>query len=460
MKRIDYTYIINLNTSNEEITEKIKQSNFQQDTPYYIYPAVNGWDKKSTKKIKHKAASWWKIDSDNSFWNREVTPGEIGCTLSHYNVIKGAYESGHENILIFEEDFTPLGKFPSLLELSEVPSDCSILYLDRNALWPDKETRISKNVTEVGYTYNNHAYIVTRKGMKEVIDSKILDNIIISDEFFPAINGTSDRKDAVKKFHNKKFKAYALNGGYFNQKSDRKTTSLTEFTPEEVNKSKQKTGNKTRYKAPIIKPKPTHAILDDSNWAEWCKKYINPLILNKEYDLAIDEPCNHVYTFPFFTKAFCDELIELSETFVWVNDRHEFYPTTDNLLETLGMNQIYNRLINDHIKPLAINRYQLEGKSWDHLADESFIIRYKQDEQSHLSLHHDHSSITTLLNLNSGGFKGGGTYFPKYKCLVNPKDIGVMTLHPGNITHKHGARPVTEGVRYVVVSFIKNSDLQ
>lgn len=33
-----------------------------------------------------------------------------------------------------------------------------------------------------------------------------------------------------------------------------------------------------------------------------------------------------------------------------------------------------------------------------------------------------------------------------------------MTLHPGSITHKHGARPVTEGTRYVVVSFIRSAD--
>ena len=61
-------------------------------------------------------------------------------------------------------------------------------------------------------------------------------------------------------------------------------------------------------------------------------------------------------------------------------------------------------------------------------------------------------------NLNPGDFTGGGTYFPKYKCLVNPTEIGMATLHPGNITHKHGARPTTSGTRYVVVSFISNSD--
>ena len=89
----------------------------------------------------------------------------------------------------------------------------------------------------------------------------------------------------------------------------------------------------------------------------------------------------------------------------------------------------------------------------------NYSFCYKPEEQAHLGIHHDHSNITTLVNLNPGDFKGGGTYFPKYKCNVNPKELGVMTLHPGNITHKHGARPVTEGIRYVVVSFIKNQNL-
>ena len=67
-------------------------------------------------------------------------------------------------------------------------------------------------------------------------------------------------------------------------------------------------------------------------------------------------------------------------------------------------------------------------------------------------------SKSYLINLNPGEFKGGGTWFPKYNYLANPTEIGMCTLHPGNITHKHGARPVTEGTRYVVVSFIKNAD--
>jgi hypothetical protein len=181
------------------------------------------------------------------------------------------------------------------------------------------------------------------------------------------------------------------------------------------------------------------------------------MVRNGEYKLLVDEPCPNVYTFPFFTKIFCDEIIALGEQHPWKNDRHNFYPTTDNLLEVLGMERIYNRVINEFIRPLAMWAYELEGGAWDVLRDESFIIRYKPEEQAHLGLHHDFSDITTLLNLNSGEFKGGGTYFPKYKTNINPTEPGMMTLHPGNITHKHGARPVTEGTRYVVVSFIKSN---
>ena len=451
--KLDYIYIINLNTPEHQIEQKIKDVNWPYAINYYILPATNGWEAvkdQSKSRFKFKIADWWKIDNGKDFYTRGVTPGEAGCMLSHYECIYNAYEAGFENVLIFEEDFYTLGKFPTQEELNAVPNDASLIYLDRSQQCPDwDEERINGHVTRVGYTYNNHAYIMTRKGMKEVIDSTILDNVIVSDEFFPAINGTSDRKDAVSKFHNKNFVSYALNGGYFSQTSNPQVDSLTEFSLDYVNN--------------LNKPEPLPkklGILDDQDWNAWCDRYISPQIRNAEYDLMVDEPCPHVYVFPFFNKRFCKELIKLGEQHEWTHDRHKFYPTTDNLLEVLGMDHIYNRLINEFVRPLAIDRFKLEGKSWDVLRDESFIIKYPHDEQAHLSLHHDASSITTLVNLNPGEFEGGGTYFEKYKCNVNPKEYGVMTLHPGNITHKHGARPTTRGTRYVVVSFIKNSDLQ
>ena len=467
--KIDFVYVINLNTSMDEIKDRLKKVYWKQNIPYYIMPAINGWE---AKQDYWKPADWWKIDSDNNWWNRDVKPGECGVCLSHLKAIKAAYDADFEQVLILEEDFNPSGDFPNPNMFLEVPNDCSILFLDRNPLWPDKEKKIGTHTTEALYSYNAHSYIITRKGMEEILSSNIYQNVITFDEALPAFNGTSDRQDAVDILGIDGFKQYAFDYGYFTQLSD-KNTSQTENNPKITNMAPNK-DKKPKYTIPNIPESKDKVevvtfedvndkkwnILDTDDWDGWCKRYIHPLVLNKEYDLAIDEPAPHVYTFPLFTKEFCNELIELSETKEWTNDRHEFYPTTDNLLEVLGMDKIYNRLINDHIKPLAINRFWLEGKSWDYLADESFVIRYKPEEQAHLSLHHDYSSFTTLVNLNSGEFKGGGTYFPKYKCLVNPKEVGMCTLHPGNITHKHGARPVTEGTRYVVVSFIKNKDLQ
>ena len=492
--KLEHILVININTPYDSITPRLSSIPNIPSTNYNVLDSINGWDiakGKTTSKYKFKKADWWKLeDADYRFYNREITPGEIGCALSHYDAVKVAYDNGKQNVLILEEDFVPLD-FPTSDMFKELPSDWSMVYLGRHANWePEREKKMGDHLVRVGYSYNNHAYILSRKGMEEVLDSGWLNNLIPTDEFYPALHGTTDREDAAKIFHNPRFKAYSFRKQYFNQTSNPKTNSLTEFEPvEDLNENKKpdwldefQAQRKVKPKDEVIDNKPPwikttgkahkankevipvkqyvsvvkkSSILDYDNWDEWCKKYINPAILNKEYDLVIDEPGPNIYVFPFFTKRFCKELVQLSEKFDWTTDRHKFYPTTDNLLEVLGMDKIYNKLINDHVRPLAINRYQLEGDTWNHLRDESFIIKYPHDQQAHLSLHHDHSNITTLVNLNPGEFEGGGTYFPKYKCNVNPKEHGVMTLHPGNITHKHGARAVTKGTRYVVVSFIK-----
>ena len=461
--KIDFIYVINLATDSNYIYQKVGDLNFKDAIGFYEFPAVNGWDLvegKIDSPYQFKEASWWKLpdnpkEPNNDWWSRNLTPGEIGCTLSHYSIIEGAYNSGYENVLILEEDFKVMDhyeKFPEF-ELNHLNDDYSICYLGRSALDKDNEEVINEAIVRCGYTFNTHAYVISRKGMKEILDSPILDQMVPWDEFMSAINCRHPRQDAIDNLGNDKFRAYSFKIDYINQTSNYDTDSLTEFTPEYVKEVKAKEQAELDE---LTNRK--WEIQDDSNWEEWSKKYINPLLLEQKYDLIIDEPAPHVYLFPLFTKRFCKELIALSEEFEWTTDRHEFYPTTDNLMETLFMKDIYNRVINDYVRPLAIDRFQLEGASWDHLTDESFVIRYKANEQPHLDIHHDHSNITTLVNLNPGEFKGGGTWFPKYNYLANPTEIGMCTLHPGNITHKHGARPVTDGTRYVVVSFIKSKD--
>lgn len=200
-------------------------------------------------------------------------------------------------------------------------------------------------------------------------------------------------------------------------------------------------------------------ILDASDWQKWIDTYINPAIARKEFELMIDELGPSIIEFPLFTAKFCEDLILLAETKgQWTEGRHQFYPTNDMLMEVIGMKDIYRRVIQEFVAPLATWYWTLEGQGWDTVEDETFIIRYKADRQGHLSLHHDYSSYTLGVKLNDE-FEGGGTYFPAYKVLANPSRVGNAILHPGMISHRHGGRPVFSGTRYITVSFIRNTKI-
>ena len=201
-----------------------------------------------------------------------------------------------------------------------------------------------------------------------------------------------------------------------------------------------------------------YEILDDSDWEAWKLKYLNLSVAKGEFDLMVDDLGDNIYELPLFTPKFCKEAIALAEAKdEWTIDRHEFYPTNDVLLPELGLNDIYNRVLDEVIRPLSIHLWNLEGKSWDAFSNENFMARYTTERQSHLSLHHDRSHLTLVIKLNDG-FSGGGTWFPKYQKLINPEVVGTASLHPGMVTHRHGARPITMGKRYIIVSFIRTHD--
>ena len=193
-----------------------------------------------------------------------------------------------------------------------------------------------------------------------------------------------------------------------------------------------------------------------NNKEAWIDKYIHPSGRTKDWELVVDEvDTKQIYTWPLFTHSFCDEIIQLAEdTGGWVKDRHEFYPTTDKILKQFGMDKIYSDILREFVYSAAIHLYELSGKDWEDLKFENFIAKYEPNNQPSLGIHHDTSLITALVNLGQCGedFEGGGTYFKKQKTTLQPPK-GHVVIHPGNITHKHGARPTTKGTRHIIVSF-------
>lgn len=190
---------------------------------------------------------------------------------------------------------------------------------------------------------------------------------------------------------------------------------------------------------------------------EWKRRFITYSARTKEWDLITDEPFMNTFSFPLFTAEFCRMIREEAEhSDKWTYNRHDYYPTTDMVLQTIGMHDIYMEVLREYVMDMSIYMWALEGEGWDNLQSENFLARYTPNAQGHLSIHHDSSDITCLVQLSDlDEYEGGGTWFRRQRQLIK-NEIGYVTIHPGNITHKHGARAVTEGARYIIVSFMKN----
>lgn len=429
---LDHFYVIALNE-----TQQIKDKCDKLSMPgFYNYWVKTGFDyrtltQKDLVKFGVKKHPNWKIESSCHWWNREVTDGEVGCALAHIDAWVDAYEYDREITFILEEDFKE--QLPVNWEdiKSLLDKGYDMIYLGRNALKPDLEKPIEgfRNWVEPDYSYNSHAYILSRSGVQKLVEEWIpryKSKIFALDEFLSITFGMTHRQDILADFADlPKLKVAAPKVNYFEQD---KSVGVTE-------------GNK-----------PTIEILDDSNWEEWCKKYIDPYILKGQYKLMTDEIGPNIIEFPLFTEKFCDEVIALAEQNEWKTDRHTFYPTTDQTMESLKMQKIYQKVLEQFVYPIWIWFWELEGNNWQTSKSENFIAKYDTNNQGSLDIHHDSSAITLNVRLNDE-FKGGGTFIPRYKLTIQPQRKGYAMAHPGQITHKHGGRPVIEGTRYILISF-------
>ena len=427
---IDCIYVIaleeNLVKKREEIIERVNSLKIDSQQ-LVLFKAVNGFDPKVD--FQWSLFNWKLENSDNSWWNRDMKPGEIGCALSHLSIWKHAYSLNYKKIIILEEDFKPIKQIdPNLInELDQ--NDWDFCYLGRNKIKED-QSEVSNNLVIPGYSYNLHAYMLSESGIKNLLQFSFENKIMPVDEFIPATFCDHPRQDL--NFIWKDTKAFSFKEDYIGQSSTN-TVSSTE--------------NLEKIVSPPLQ------IKNISNWDEWKSRYINPAMLAKDYDLIVEEPVADVAHFPIFTNKFCKELIEMAEEAnKWTEGRHDYYPTHDVLLSSLGFDEIYRKVLSEFLYPLAAHYYKLDGGRWLKLNAENFIIKYSMEKQGFLSLHHDQSVLSSVLTLNED-FEGGGTFFYRQQKTIIGK-TGEMSLHPGMISHRHGAKPISSGTRYVLVSFL------
>jgi len=449
---ISKIYVISLQAENPsvqgDIVNRLAQCGFYEGTPFEIVQAFDGRGGDIPEGYS-KYKDWKLDDSWNDWWNRDITPGEVGCAVSH-RIVWEKIALGRENgpVLVLEDDFIGNG---NLSQLPEPSTDWEIALLGRQRIEEAQDPTIDDTWCRPRHFYNMHAYVVNGPDTaKKLLSYKLKENLIPSDEFLSAIMYPHRREDIKKLFRTSILGVATINEDFIsqNRKNEEGSTTGSNSVVENVQPQHTQLEQSETY----------YEILDTSNWEEWKLKYVNLSVAKGEYDLMVTDLGDNIFSFPLFTEKFCKEAIALSEGLDrWTIDRHEHYPTNDVLLQDIGLNDIYNRVLNEVVRPLAIHIWKLEGSQWDAFSSENFMARYLTTRQSHLSIHHDRSHLTMVVKLNDE-FIGGGTWFPNSNKLVNPKAIGTAVLHPGMITHRHGARPIELGRRYINVSFIRSHE--
>lgn len=204
--------------------------------------------------------------------------------------------------------------------------------------------------------------------------------------------------------------------------------------------------------------------------AEWEKKYLHPDYYpyrNNHHKIQWIELCDGIYDFPLFSEVFCKELIQWSEEYgKWSKGKDEhndprlgrnYYenvPTVDIQLFEIGLDKHWHEIVFSYIAPMAKVLYNNYKTKDINLA---FVVKYHYKDQASLAPHHDASTYTVNIALNRGkgiDYDGGGCRFIRQNFVLKDKEPGNCTIHPGRLTAYHEGLPVTNGTRYILVSFI------
>ncbi|XP_038604650.1 procollagen-lysine,2-oxoglutarate 5-dioxygenase 2 isoform X2 [Tachyglossus aculeatus] len=200
------------------------------------------------------------------------------------------------------------------------------------------------------------------------------------------------------------------------------------------------------------------------NPADWKEEYINRNYSKIFTENLVEQPCPDVFWFPIFSEKACDELVEEMEHFgQWSGGKHhdsrisggyENVPTDDIHMRQIGLENEWLHFIREFIAPVTLKVFA--GYYTKGFALLNFVVKYSPERQRSLRPHHDSSTFTINIALNSVGedFQGGGCKFIRYNCSIESPRKGWSFMHPGRLTHLHEGLPVKNGTRYIAVSFI------
>ena len=198
-----YVKIINLIGRKEKL-QKIYQRVQKLDVP-------DGW-KVDTQVVianegnNHHGYKGWKTNETfgcgqhiTKYWNRDVTKGEVGCTLSHLQAIESVGLGDNEYLLVLEDD---ADFYSDLLFRIDhcLQGDVQWDMLDLGGICVSGKTEPISfyQYRNVGYTYQTHSILYNRHALKKLQGIDITERIVAYDEMLALLMKKSGRLDLKK----------------------------------------------------------------------------------------------------------------------------------------------------------------------------------------------------------------------------------------------------------------------
>jgi glycosyl transferase family 25 len=146
----------------------------------------------------------WRIDSQNTWWNRPLKLGEVACALSHGEAWRLIVAGQSPFCLVLEDDVTGNSGIDDdvrrfMAEISNFDPTWDIAYLGRDALEPDTGA-VSSLVCRPGYSYGTFGYVLSKNGAHKLLTYDYFRSIIPADEFLPATFVAHPREDVAERF--------------------------------------------------------------------------------------------------------------------------------------------------------------------------------------------------------------------------------------------------------------------